>query len=426
VRLAFAAVTDPGRVRQNNEDSVLAEETLFVVADGLGGHAAGEVASQLAIEAMRASFARDQSPDGLVRSVHDANAAVWERAHDDAELRGMSTTVTAAAPVERDGDAVIEMVNVGDSRGYLLRDGELEQVTEDHSLVEEMVRSGQLSPEEAANHPRKNIVTRALGMEDRGEVAPVDVDSFTILPYRGDRILLASDGLTNEVSDEKIASVLRRLADPDDAARELVRLANANGGNDNISVVIVDVVDDDGKAEAASEALAGEPAPPPVADDASVRISDAPSSADPDRSPPTRPVQRVRRQRTSPRLTLRSAAFVGAVVLVLFLAVAAITWYARGSYYVGVRSGNVTIFQGRPGGFLWVKPTVVDRTDLRLDEVPPARQPHVREGQPEPTLRAARRYIANLRDEAAALVPTPTTVDPTATTAAPPPTTVVP
>ncbi len=136
----------------------------------------------------------------------------------------MGTTTTAAALVDQDGEKVVEIAHVGDSRAYLLRDGDLEQLTDDHSLVEDLVRSGRLSPEDALSHPQRNIVTRALGMEDRdGDPAPLEVDTVTILPYRGDRILSTSDGLTNEVSDDQIASVLRRLADPDDAARELLR-----------------------------------------------------------------------------------------------------------------------------------------------------------------------------------------------------------
>jgi protein phosphatase len=426
VKLRWAAVTDEGKVRPHNEDHILAEDPLFAVADGMGGHAFGEVASEIAIETLRASFGADPTADGLVEAVKNANHAVWERAHEQPELRGMGTTTTAAALVDQDGEHVVEIAHVGDSRAYLLRDGELEQLTDDHSLVEDLVRSGRLSPEEAATHPQRHIVTRALGMEDRdGVAAPLEVDTITILPYRGDRILLASDGLTNEVTDEQIASILRRLADPNDAARELLRMANANGGNDNISVVLIDVVEDNDKAAVASKALAGEPAPPsqPV-DSPSAKIATAESSADlrgsgsgDEKAPKARRAKRPRQQ-----LTVRTVGFVIAVIAVFGLAIVAITWYAKGSYYVGLHGNkeNVTIFRGRPGGFLWVKPTVTHRYSLTVNDVPPASRGQLREGQAEPTLGAARHYITNLQNEAEQLAAaTSTTAVPT-TTAVPP------
>jgi protein phosphatase len=414
VNLRWGAITDVGRVRPHNEDQVLAEDDLFAVADGMGGHAGGEVAAQIAVETLKAGFRADPTADGLVHAMQQANTAVWERARDEPDLRGMGTTTTAAALVESDGEQLIEIAHVGDSRAYLLRDDELERLTDDHSLVEDLVRSGRLSPEDAANHPQRHIVTRALGHGD-GDAGDIEVDTVMVAPFRGDRILLASDGLTNEVSDDQIASVLRRLGDPDDAARELVRLAKAAGGSDNISVVVIDVVDDNDKAGAASKALADQPAPDSTA---SVRISVPSTDRDPDR---TR-AKTTRAPMARPAFTMRTVAFVVAVAAVLGLAVLAITWYARGSYFVGARAGNVTIFRGRPGGFLWVKPTVYDRTDLKLDDVLPSRRDDVRDGQPEPTLRAARHYISNLRDEATAFAATTTTTTPpTSTTAAPAP-----
>jgi protein phosphatase len=418
VKLHWAAVTDVGRVRPHNEDHVLAEEPLFAVADGMGGHAAGEVASQVAIEALRTSFAADPTLDGLVRAVQQANAAVWERAHEEDELRGMGTTMTAAALVNDGGEPIVEVANVGDSRGYLLRDGELEQLTEDHSLVEDLVRSGRLAPEDAATHPQKHILTRVLGMEDReGEPANIEVDTFTVIPYRGDRVLLASDGLTNELTDDQIATVLRRFADPDDAARELIRQAKASGGNDNISVVLIDVVDDGDKAGAASAALADEPA----AVTTDKRLDDGGAPTGPVAASPAASKRGARPPRQRQRLTIRTVGFFASVLIVLGLAVAAITWYAKGSYFVGLSNNRVTIFRGRPGGFLWVKPAVYSRTQLTADQVPPARLASLKDGQPEANLRAARHYISNLKDESARLIPTTTTTPETTTTVAPPP-----
>src|SRR5437016_9083658 len=249
--LRFGSSTDAGRVRGNNEDNLVVAEPLFAVADGMGGHRGGEVASLTAIESLRVAFDDDHSAEGLTEAVREANRAVWEKAQDDADLRGMGTTLTAVALVEVDGEQRLVVVNVGDSRAYLLQQGELSRLTEDHSLVEDLVREGQLSADEAAIHPQRHILTRVLGMGP-----DVEPDMWQILPYEGDRLLLCSDGLTNEVTDSEIASVLRRLADPTDAARELVRLARAHGGSDNITVVVIDVVDDDDRSLVASQAVA--------------------------------------------------------------------------------------------------------------------------------------------------------------------------
>src|SRR5438309_6117180 len=228
-RLRAGGATDVGRVREINEDRFLIDDArLFAVADGVGGHQAGEVASQAAVETLRDSFT-EPTTEALVEAVEQANRAVWDMAEANAEQRGMGTTLTALALVDEQGEERLAVVNVGDSRAYLFQQNELEQLTEDHSLVEQLVREGQLTPEEAHVHPQRSIITRALGLDP-----DVEVDNWELAPAAGDRILLCSDGLTNEVSDDRIASVLRRLADPDDAARELVRLAKANGGNDNI------------------------------------------------------------------------------------------------------------------------------------------------------------------------------------------------
>ena len=257
--LRVGSASHTGMVRSVNQDACLVAEPLFAVADGMGGHAAGEVASEVAVEALRINA--EASSEGLVRAVKVANRAVWEKGATDPSMRGMGTTMCAVALVPAsdgtegdgtEGDA-LAVINVGDSRVYLFRDGELDQITEDHSLVEDLVREGRLSHEEAKFHPQRNVVTRVLGMDE-----DVEVDSWRITPFTGDRLLLCSDGLFNEVDDRSIAGVLRRLSDPNDAAAELVRLANEAGGRDNITVVLVDVVDDGGRAEAASAAIASE------------------------------------------------------------------------------------------------------------------------------------------------------------------------
>ncbi|MDQ3758175.1 MAG: Stp1/IreP family PP2C-type Ser/Thr phosphatase, partial [Actinomycetota bacterium] len=367
-RLRAGSATDVGRVRQNNEDNLLVSDPLFAVADGMGGHAAGEVASGIAVETLAERFDVDHSANGLADAVRAANRAVWERAQADHKLRGMGTTITAVALVEDGDEEVLAVVNVGDSRAYRLQKGELEQLTEDHSLVEELVRSGRLSSAEAQVHPQKHVLTRVLGVEP-----DVDVDCFRVLPYKGDRFLLASDGLFNEVDDSTIASTLRRVADPDEAARTLVDMAKSAGGADNITVVVVDVTDDGDRAAKASAAIEDEDTP------AVVRAL----------------ADRAREVKRPRRLTLRTALFVGIVLLVLGGAVAAVGVFARGAYFVGLDAGEVVIYQGRPGGMLWFDPTVEVRTGLGEADVPPARLAAVRQGKEEPSLGAARRYVEN-------------------------------
>jgi len=309
----------------------------------------------------------------------------------------MGTTLTAVALVGDGDDETLAVVNVGDSRTYLLRDGELDQLTDDHGLVAELVRSGQLSAEEAEVHPQKNVLTRVLGLDE-----DVEVDCFQVVPYRGDRLLLASDGLTNEVTDAQMASVLRRLADPQEAAAELVRMAKDNGGSDNITVVVVDVVDDDDRAEAASAALAGDPRPTQTAlREPPVRDTPPPSStqardAIPAATPPS-----------SRRLTFRVALFVVVLLLLVGGAVVTVGWYARGGYFVGLAGSKVEIYKGRPGGTLWFKPTVAEHTGLTSDQVQATFVDDIKAGKPEPSLAAARTYVKNVQKPAPAPSPTP-------------------
>ncbi|MDQ1446316.1 MAG: family protein phosphatase, partial [Acidimicrobiaceae bacterium] len=359
-----------------------------------------------------ATFAADHSRDALADAVRRANDAIFDRAREDPALRGMGTTLTAVALVEEDEDDVLAVVNVGDSRAYRMRDGELEQLTDDHSLVEEMVRTGRLTPDEASIHPQRHILTRALGVQP-----DVEVDCFGVTPFVGDRYLLASDGLMNEVADHEIASILRRHHDPDDAAHELVHLARTNGGSDNITVVVVDVVDDDDRAARASAAVAATPlAPRPVERD--IAVAATPPQPEP-RAPEavesaTPPARRPR------RITVKAVVFVLALLLVLAGALAAVGFYARGAYYVGIDDATVVVYQGRPGGLLWFKPTVKQRTDLGEADVPPAYVDDVRAGKEESSLAAARAYVRNLRQAAATTPPAGADPGATSTTTAPP------
>lgn len=373
--------THTGRVREHNEDAYLVADSLFAVCDGVGGHRAGEVAATVAIEALRSHFV-NRTTAGLLAAVHAANRRVWERSLEEPVLRGMATTLTAAALVSEDGEERIVLANVGDSRAYLFRDGELTQVSEDHSLVEELVREGRLSREEAELHPQRSLITRALGLEP--EVA---VDHWEVVPYTGDRFLLCTDGLTTEVPDDRIATVLRRLADPQEAARELVHLAVAAGGRDNVTVVVLDVVDDGGRAEAASAALADEPL---TADSA---------------AQPSEPEHDLVAEREAKPTTgrLRVAAFVLAVSAVVGAAVGTVGWYARHPWFVGTVDGNVGIYRGRPGGVLWFQPTLVTDTGIPLTSVEDVFVNDVRAGKPFATRTGAERYVTRIT------VPPPTT-----------------
>lgn len=407
--LRWGMATDVGRVRSNNEDSLLVEPPLFAVADGMGGPAAGEVASAIAVATVKTAFGQDHSRDTLADAVRLANEAIYERAHQDPALRGMGTTLTAVALVPENGDEVIAVVNVGDSRAYRMRDGELERLTDDHSLVEEMVRIGEISADEAAIHPKRHILTRALGVQPE-----VEVDCFAVTPFAGDRYVLASDGLMNEVTDHDIAIVLRRHPDPDDAARSLVDQAKVNGGSDNITVVIVDVVDDDDRAAKASAAVAAAPIQArPTNVERIEKADDGPRAAG---APPAPSSPAATRQ--TRRLTVKAVVFFLALLVVLAGALAAIGFYARGSYYVGAKDGEVVIFQGRVGGLLWFKPTVKQRTGLPLDQVPEPYRSAVAKGKDEASFAGAHRYVVNVQDAATATTTTTTTAT-TATTVAP-------
>lgn len=236
MKVRFGAHTDTGRVRDHNEDTLLARPPVFAVADGMGGHEAGEVASSLAVATVESADLDAADPENWVGHVVDsANTAVFAKGAQRGGALRMGTTLTVAYTAP---DAIY-LGHVGDSRAYMLHDGRLRQLTDDHSLVAEWVRQGRITAEEAAVHPQRSVITRALGIDDA-----VEIDTMRVVPVAGDRLLLCSDGLTGCVSGADIAATLRDVADPDDAARKLIELANAGGGDDNITAVIVDVVDD--------------------------------------------------------------------------------------------------------------------------------------------------------------------------------------
>jgi PPM family protein phosphatase len=361
-KLVAAGVTDVGRVRDGNEDDFIDQSNrlgLVAVADGMGGHRAGEVASATALEALRAAVASGQP---LRDAIEGANDAVLEKSVSDQELAGMGTTLTAGM-LGSDGYLVVG--HVGDSRAYLVRDGELTQITHDHSLVEEMVRGGELTREQAEVHPRRSIITRALGIDPE-----VEVDEYPIELRPGDRILFCSDGLTTMLRPDEMASILSREHDPKRAAQLLVDAANAAGGEDNITAVIVEAV------EIPDDEVAAAPAVPEY--DTSER-------------PPVKPPRR--RGRT----LFRVLVWLLPVLVVLAIAFVAVGWYARNTYFVGVIKGEVTIFKGRPGGVLGWDPTVERHTGIETTELLEGEQDDVKADKTFSSRGDADDYVARLK-----------------------------
>ncbi|HUQ40853.1 MAG TPA: PP2C family serine/threonine-protein phosphatase [Acidimicrobiales bacterium] len=424
-QLRWGSATDVGVVRQNNEDQFLVDAPLFAVADGMGGHMDGEVASLTAVEALRAAFADGSTAEDLVGAVQQANRAVWAKAKDQPDNRRMGTTLTAVAVVEEDGEDRLALVNVGDSRTYLLRDGELQQLTDDHNVPGEMVKRGELTVEEAAVHPQKNIITRVMGVP--GEI---EVDVWQLVPYVGDRILLASDGLFDEVGDPDIAAVLRRVTDPDEAARQLVERARTNGGSDNITVVILDVVDDDGQAAATAARIADEPAPPPRTQ--VVPAVPSPASGDDDDEPAAETSSIPKKSRqvavdVTPdrgrRVTWRVVLFVVALLVLVGGGIGSVWWSARNTYVVKIDdTGHVAIFKGRDEG-LFAGQDLVRRDPLTLEDLTEAQRVELSDGHERDSRAAAEAYVSRVRLEAARVkaLTTTTTTSSTTTTAVPAP-----
>jgi protein phosphatase len=239
--LRWGAATDTGRVREANEDAYLAEPLVFAVADGMGGHQAGEVASAMAADVLRERLATGApSTDVMEAAVVEANAAIFQTARRNSSQMGMGTTLTALAvvPATDSTPTQLALANVGDSRTYVLAQGRLRRATIDHSYVQELLATGHITEDEARHHPRRNIVTRALGIEPS-----VRVDSWLLPLVRGERYILCSDGLVDEIDDDTIAAIARQHDDPQTAADQLVAAALASGGRDNVTVVVVDVLD---------------------------------------------------------------------------------------------------------------------------------------------------------------------------------------
>jgi protein phosphatase len=356
-----SGLTDPGRQRRRNEDAFVCEPPLFAVADGMGGAQAGELASRLAVSALRDYHAADHlDPEERLRAVvREANRRVFERAAADTLAQGMGTTVTAAL-VE---GSRVTVGHVGDSRAYLLRHGALSQLTDDHSLVADLVRSGRLSPQEAETHPQRAVITRALGVDQ-----DVDVDAFTVRAAPGDVLLLCSDGLTTMVSDAEIGRIVRESASLDAAARTLVDAANRRGGEDNVTVVLLRLEADESEAESEVEPAGGwdetedtpsrlrapdlaepppdvGPAPGPLLPPPAV----PPAPPVPARVGDGRPAAAVEVERPRGIRWTRGLVVVLSLVVLALVAVGGALWGVSRANFVGVNDeGRVTVYQGVP------------------------------------------------------------------------------
>jgi PPM family protein phosphatase len=399
--LRSGSATDTGLVRAVNQDLAVEFPNLFAVADGMGGHAGGEVAARLAVDTLSVAFGRQPTGAGLSEAVTEANTVVWEHSLEHPDLRGMGTTLAAVALVNEDDHDLLALVNVGDSRVYRFHDGELSQITTDHSLAEEMVKSGELTSAEAAVHPHRHILTRALGVS-----ADVSVDLWRIQPARGDRFLLCSDGLTNELEESDMAEVLATVSDPREAADLLVRAARSHGGSDNITAVVVDVVvgeaEDDGAPAVAAVAAdfrtaSVETNGSGTAVDDAESLEAPPTEAAPSRRARRKAKRRARRiARGRSLVTLRTLIFVLLLAALVVGGLAAIRWYNMNSYFVAVDNNELVIYQGRIGGFLWYNPTALDKTGVTTADVPAVYLGALNAGVEEPSEQAARTYILNL------------------------------
>ncbi len=423
MELHWGAATDTGLVRPANEDAVLAEDGLYAVADGMGGHAAGEVASSIALATLRDHLGggggASVDSERLTDAIRTANDAVHQRAVDQPRLRGMGTTLTVIAVATSEGGQLrLLLANVGDSRAYLYADGRLRQLTRDHSYVAELVAAGEISAEEALVHPHRHVVTRALGVEPL-----VAVDTWLVTPETGDRFLLCSDGLVNEVDDDAIAALLANAEDPQDAADRLIVAANAHGGRDNITVVVLDVAGAAPADAAPLEARVVEQAlggwlPAGIGDEFASNATIEVPLTDPSSTATTTTQPRVtttdREPRRKRRLTGATVIFVALVVAVLVAAFVIVAAYGRSGFYAGFDDGTVAVFQGRPGGVLWFQPTVEERYDLTRDALQPEVVDRIEANPRYSSAGGVARFLDQIADDPDSLLPV-VTVPPTTT-----------
>lgn len=345
--LEHFGVTDAGKVRENNEDSLLVgegrDQTLFAVADGIGGFEAGEVASSIAVEVLK-ELEPGEPFEGAVR---EANRRILAAARGDDRLSGMGTTVVALRFSGTREEPEAEIAHIGDSRAYLFRNGELTQMTEDHSLVAELVRSGDITRDQAAEHPQKNLITRALGAAEE-----VEADTTSLPVEAGDRLLLCSDGLTDMIRDGRIESILSESPDdPEAPARRLVSAALDAGGNDNITVVIADVRPHEGREEPAARRSGDtsemEVVTPPAVQTGRSGTSGGSRKASGKQGRNTQESKRSRRRKFIRRI-LTGVVRTVAALLVLAALLSPVYLWGNNRYYLDYEGDDVVIHRGLP------------------------------------------------------------------------------
>lgn len=437
LRVHAHGATDVGQVRQGNEDNFLVGDSVYAVADGMGGHLAGEVASELALEPVsdldgRVFADAEEALMSLRQAVVSANARVARKAADDPQLRGMGTTLTASLVEGRR----LHIAHVGDSRAYLLRRGTLEQVTNDHTLVQHLINEGQITKEEAATHPQRSIITRAIGVS-----LQVDVDAFTIDLEQGDTLLLCSDGLTGVVSDARLAETLKRFPDLGEATETLISMANEGGGPDNITVVLLRYDETPEGPASRSDGDTGELDPQDAPVPSAVRVDTSESSDGGSEGDWAKgmgrfgalgrdgPAHYGEDDEAAPSAWRRVGVVSVGVLVLLALVAAGGRWLLARSYYVGATGNDVAIYQGVPTDLgplelSWVH----ERTDVQVDEVAQFFRGQLREGVPALSLEDARRIVRNMprvdgaEDEPDATPSPSPTPRPSPTTSTPSPT----
>jgi protein phosphatase len=370
--ITYGAVTHVGQVRTGNEDSLLADNNVFMVADGMGGHNAGEIASLMAVEQLREAAGSIIAETDLVKALESANEVIYAESMTNHLHHGMGTTL--AAMVVLDNNSIV-VAHVGDSRVYMWHEKALTRLSKDHSYVQELVDEGIVSIDEARTHPRRNIVTRALGID-----AEVNVEANTFPVTVGAWYVLCSDGLVDEISDADIAKVLQRCTTPHEAAQALVDAANAAGGRDNITVIVVSTASPHAEVVVPVEAPVSPITPPPPysENDPVIVMRDAPAK---------------KKFRFGPVLFWSALVGIVLAVLVVFAA------YGRTGYFVGFQGDDVVVLKGRPGGVLWFNPTVEARTTLTRSDLT---EDFALEITGEPTFSessAAQTYVNGIRDE---------------------------
>lgn len=399
---SYAARSDVGSVREHNEDSYLVKTPLFVVADGMGGHEAGEVASNIAVTTMEAHAPKSTSPEALAAAVIKANEAVLRGAQDGTGKPGMGTTLTAAFVFEDEAT----IAQVGDSRAYLLHDGQLQRITRDHSLVADLIEQGRLTEAEARFHPQRSVITRALGSDPH-----MQPDLYTLHVEEGDRLLLCSDGLCSMISDEDIEEILLDNPAPAHACDALVEEAIIAGGLDNVTVIVIDPLGDPpsekDEDDIVEERVVGlpedartdeeEPAAPAAA---AAPVEAAPTqAAHASKSKPKKSGKGGKHHK--PKHRGRMAPFIWALAFILILAAAGFGFYAfaQNSYFIIAENGVVNVYRGLPGEFAGISVSWLESQapDIDVSRLTPMVQSNLKNGISVNSLDEANEKISEFR-----------------------------